>query len=653
MSEDRHLQDSVVISPSPLVERGQGVRFFPLALALTLALAGCSLASEPLPAGPIETGPLAGTALPEAAPPANLPAELPDAATGALIYQQNCATCHGDRGAGDGETAAMVAGQGGEVPALSDPALARSRTPQEWYQVITDGNLPALMPPWNDALTDAQRWDVAYYLYSFSAGPDVLAEGEALYDEDFADTFGPHGEALGLDDPATAAQLSPQDIVDDFLAGADTGLTEDQQWAVAAYMQTFGYSPFLDLQVAEEAASELEGAGSEAGAGAAPPAEESAGEPPAEASPEESASAGFVAGQIVNGSPGGGVPADLTIQLSGITLDDSGQIVEFLTRTTSPDQGGAYRFDDLDFDLEQSAYVVSVVYDGVEFTNGAMIEPGSPSLDLPITIYEHTSDPSVISVDALHFVVTEHPDALVVLQVYVISNHSDKAFVSPEPVSGGRRGSVSFSLPLDAYNVSFQDGQLGGRYVVVGDMIYDTEQVLPGSGSHTIIATYFLPFNGGEDIQVPIFYPTDQVNVLVYEDARVRSDVLSPAGVQVVDNQAYNKYLAQGLSAGDTLSFHVQGAGLSGNLVPVLVAVGGALAVLLAVGAGFASYLRRGGRSEAAAPASTFSAEQESLIRQIADLDDTFEAGRVNRLEYEALRADLKARLAGLFEDET
>jgi mono/diheme cytochrome c family protein len=647
MSEDRYMLINII----PARWSGR-ITALVMTFVLSAALAGCSLASEPLPAGPIEAGPLAGTALPETQPAqsADLPVEFPDAATGALIYQQNCATCHGDQGAGDGETAAMVAGQGGEVPALADPARARSRSPQEWYQIITDGNLPALMPPWNDALTDAQRWDVAYYLYSFSAGPDVLAEGETLYDENFADTFGPHGEALGLDDPATAAQLSPQAIVEEYLAGSGVDLTEDQQWAVAAYMQTFGYNPFLDVQVAEEAASKLEG---EAGSEATPPAEENAGEPPAEASPEESTGAGFVAGQIVNGSPGGDVPADLTIQLSGITLDDTGQIVEFLTRTASPDQEGAYRFDDLDFNLDQSAYVVSVVYDGVEFTNGAMIEPGSSSLDLPITIYEHTSDPSVISVDALHFVVTEHPDALVVLQVYVFSNHSDKAFVSPEPVSGGRRGSVNFTLPLDAYNVSFQDGQLGGRYVVVGDMIYDTEQVLPGSGSHTIIATYFVPFNGGEDIQVPIFYPTDQVNVLVYEDAHVRSDVLSPAGVQVVDNQAYNKYLAQGLSAGDTLSFHVQGGGLSGNLVPILVAAGGALAVLVAVGAGFASYLRRGDRSEVAAPATTFTAEQESLIRQIADLDDSFEAGRVNRLEYEALRAELKARLAGLFEDET
>ena len=124
-------------------------------------------------------------------------------------------------------------------------------------------------------------------------------------------------------------------------------------------------------------------------------------------------------------------------------------------------------------------------------------------------------------------------------------------------------------------------------------------------------------------------------------------------GVEVVEGQAYNKYLAQGLSAGDTLSFRIQGAGLTGNLAPILAAVGGALAVLLAVGAGFARYLRGGGQPDVPTAASTFTAEQEALIRQIADLDDTFEAGRVNRLEYEAMRVDHKAKLAELFEDET
>jgi mono/diheme cytochrome c family protein len=627
--------------------RSKPITTFVLILALAVSIAGCTLASEPVPAGPIETGPLPGEEI-----AADLPTSLPDAANGVLIYQENCAACHGDQGAGDGETAEAVAAQGGTVPDLSDPALARSRSPQEWYRIITDGNLPALMPPWGDALADSQRWDVAYYLYSLSAGPDQLAEGEALYDEHFADSYGPRGEGIGLDDPATAAQLSQQAIVDEYLVGSAADLSEEELWAVAAYIQTFGYSPARDVQLAEESGGEA-GEEAEAAAPTEETAEEPAAESPDEAPSEETAGTGVVEGQIVNGSPGGEVPPDLTVQLSGVTLDESGQIVEFLSRTASPDQDGVFRFEDVDLSLTQSAYVVTVVYDGVEFSNGAMIEPGSASLDLPITIYEHTSDPSVITVDALHFVITEHPDALVVLQVYVFSNHSDQAFVSPEPVSGGRRGSVSFSLPLDAYNVSFQDGQLGGRYVVVGQSIYDTEQVLPGSRSHSVIATYFVPYNGSEEIELPIVYPTDQVNVLVYESAHVRSDVLAPAGVEVIDDQAYNKYLAQDLAAGDTLSFRIQGAGLAGNLAPILAAAGGALAVLLAVGAGFARYVRRGGQPDAAAAAvSPFTPEQESLIRQIADLDDTFEAGRVNRLEYEALRADLKAKLAGLLEEE-
>ncbi|HEC22645.1 MAG TPA: c-type cytochrome [Chloroflexi bacterium] len=618
------------------------VRFrISLLLALPfLLLAGCSLASEPIPAGPVETGPLPGEA-----PIAELPAARPSASNGAEIFQQNCVACHGPTGAGDGELADQIAEQGGSLPNFTDPALALSRSPQDWYRIITSGNMQNLMPPWRDSLSDAERWDVAYYLYSLSTPPGALAEGEALYAEHFADRYGEHGELIGLDDPTVLAVLSPQQIIEEYIAGDDVALSEEEQQAVALYMQTFAYDASLEEVAAAPEEESPQAAPEEAGAEEAP-AEEAP-------SAEGEGVVGVVQGQVVNGSPDAEVPPDLEVQLRGLTVEEN-SIVEFLARSATVEADGTFRFEDVPMDVPRSAYVVSVIYDGVEFTNGAINDPEVTTLELPLTIYETTTDPSVITIDGVHFIIREHPDALLVVQLYVFSNTSDRVFVSPEPVSGARRGSVAIELPPDAYSVTFEEGQLGGRFIAVDNLIYDTEKVLPGDRSHTIILSYFLPYESrSEEVTLPLLYRTDQVTVLVSEDAKVRSDLLTPAGAEVIEGTAYNKYLAQDLPAGETLSFRVQAAGLAGgNLIPILIAVGAGLAVLLIAGAGFARYIRRGGEEAPAGAPLDLDAEQEAILRQIADLDEAFEAGRINRLEYEARRAELKAALAGEWQGE-
>lgn len=590
--------------------------------ALALLLAGCSLASEPIPAGPIETGPLPGEVT-----AADVPASLPLAGQGALIYEANCASCHGADGSGGGEFAEQIAQQGGQLPDLSDPALARSRSPLDWYRIITNGNLERLMPPWGDALSDDQRWSTAYFLYSLSAPAEVIAEGRELYEANFAAEYGANGEAIGLDDPAALAALSPQAIFDQYTAGRGD-LSDDQRWAVVAYMQTFGYDASLEtasLTPPEVAAEET-------------PAPEAAEQPEAETAPE----AGVVQGSIVAGTPGGSVPAGLEVRLRGLTVNDQNQVTEFLAQTATAGADGSFRFEGLPFDVQRAAYVVETTYNGVVFSNGQVIDAANPAMTLPLTVYETTTDASVITVDAMHLVLREHPDALLVMQLYVFSNASDRLFVTEQPVSGGRRGSVAIAIPPDAYDVQFEDGQLGGRFVALGDRIYDTDQMLPGSQSHSIIVTYFLPFDGPRDVELPLLYNTAQVTVLAQEGQRIRAEQLTDAGAEVIDNTAYSKLIGSGLAAGETLSLRISRGAAAGNVLPIVLA--SAAGVLLAGGVVYWVIQRR--RLLPAPALAGIPAQQEGLLREIAQLDEAFAAGRINRFEYEARRADLKASLA-------
>lgn len=615
-----------------------------------LALGGCTLASEPVPAGPIQTGPLPGEAV-----VSDLPVSLPRASEGALIYLERCASCHGARGEGGGEFAAQLAEQGADLPDLSDVELARSRSAQDWYRIITDGTVQAggLMPPWGEALTDSERWDVTAYLFTLSSSDDLLAQGEALYLANCAECHGESGELEGLDNFANLAALSQRDLYEAYVAGgADAvhtfdALTEKEGLALALYAQTFGYDATLMASSAGAAPVEEE---EEAAPVEEVPAEEEAAveeEAPAEEAAVEGAAAGTVTGRVTNATGGAGVPAEIEVQLHGLQLGPSGDIVEFMAATAVTDEEGSFRFEDLPFDLENSAYVVNVIYDGVEFANGAAIDPQDPALDLPVTIFEATTDPDVIAVDAMHVIVREHPDALLVMQFYVFSNASDRVFVTEQPVSGGRRGSVAVQLPPDARNVLFEEGQLGGRFIEMGDRIVDTDVMLPGSQSQAIFVTYFLDFDGSQEITLPLIYQTRSVNVLVEEGAQVRSEQLSPAGSQVFDGQAYDQYVGQDFAAGDSVTFRLRSGGPGRR--SIALGIGVALAVLVTGGAVY--WLVRGRGAGEYLPVAGLSSAGEALVRQMAELDETFQAGRINRFEYEAERAELKAKLAESLEE--
>ena len=112
---------------------------------LILLLSACtfSLAEDIKPPAGSEMLPSPG-ALEEAAGAPVFPIVPPDPDLGASIFAEKCAPCHGVKGMGDGPSAADLSVP---VAALGDPQLARSRTPADWFNIVTNGNLERFMPP--------------------------------------------------------------------------------------------------------------------------------------------------------------------------------------------------------------------------------------------------------------------------------------------------------------------------------------------------------------------------------------------------------------------------------------------------------------------------------------------------------------------------
>lgn len=596
------------------------------------ALTACTLATEPVPAGPIETGPLPGEEVALAA----IPSEQPDLENGEMIFAERCAACHGPQGAGDGELAEQIREQGGRVGNLTDPDLVYSKSPQEWYSITTNGNIQALMPPWEEALSEQERWDVTYYLYTLSLTDDAVATGQAIYEGQFDAEFGPMGEDAPFSELELQAELSREEIIEEYFSDIDLDLEERQ--ALAAYVQTFAVEA-QQLQIAEVEPDEDIASVSE-------PAPDVEDMPSDEGASEvERAGRGSIEGVVENAS-GGALPADLEVRLNGITITEDGAIGEFLVRTEVVEPDGNYRFDDVPVDIADGAYVTSIFYEGVEYNNGTTLEPGQTAYELPIEIYESTTDPAVVEIERLNLVVRQEDNAIFVFQILQYSNLSDAVYVTEEPLVGGRRGSIAFNIPRDAFSVEFGEGFAGGRYIVEPDgTIFDTQPLFPGQGTKNILVTYFVPLDGDRDVPVTAEYQVNEMVLLLEEGPNYRVDQLTPGSLEVVDGVPYEQFTGTDISAGEVVLFSVQTPATLEESLPLIIAT----AILILVAAGVV-YRLVWGVPQAAMPTikaspESFSEQQQILARQIAELDDTYATGAINRFDYEAKRARLKAQL--------
>lgn len=126
----------------------------------------------------------------------DFPTQPLDLAEGRALYDTRCASCHGDRGAGDGFAAA---GMIPAPPAFADRALMADVTPALMYRVVSVGIRGTAMGGFPD-LTPAQRWAVVTYVTTLRSEASDVARGRALLAEhcvSCSDSLPPTGHTFG------------------------------------------------------------------------------------------------------------------------------------------------------------------------------------------------------------------------------------------------------------------------------------------------------------------------------------------------------------------------------------------------------------------------------------------------------------------------
>ncbi len=624
-------------------------------LTLGVSLVGCSfsLASDITPPPNAETF-NSQNALPTISSDL-LPAAAPNPQNGQALFQQHCAACHGATGMGDGPQAAQLQVT---VPALGDATIAQDSRPVDWFQMVTNGNMSNFMPPFSSVLDASQRWDVVAYAISLSMSQDTLDQGKTVFEANCQSCHGAHGEGAGgipgwIDKPGTLAALSITDMATVIQTGNGempsfaSSLSQDQITAAAEYVRSLSFN--------SSAGSLAEAAGTP---GSPTTAAQATTQPGTTTQPEATAQPGTTAvisgnititGTVTNGS-GGSVPPGMTVTLTA--FDGMNQA---FVKTTTAAADGSFTFPEVELS-ESRAYMASVDYQGTTFNSDVFHstdQPGATSVQLPISIYETTTDASKLRVDRMHvFFDFSDPQFVQVAELFVLNNTGTQVIVSPSTT----KGVVDYQLPQGATNLQFQDGSLGARYLQTDNGFSDTQSVTPGSGTQILFA-YELPYQRKMDISVPIPLPVNSVVVMVPEGGmNLDSSQVQSMGNSEVQGQMIDFYSATSLAAGSTLDLSLSGkassaVGNTGLSTQGLgLTIGLTVLVLALIGLGYWLFVQH--RREAQADEAEGDPVAEGLPDEIMDaiitLDDRYKAGEIPQEAYEQRRAELKDQLKSI-----
>jgi len=343
---------------------------------------------------------------------------------------------------------------------------------------------------------------------------------------------------------------------------------------------------------------------------------------------------GTVFGEVMNGTPGGDVPDDLTV-----TLHTFSEMTETGVYTTTLSDERGFRFEDVRFETGETV-VTRVEYGGVTYVSRfGTVEEDEQEISLPVTIYETTDDPAEVVIAQLHVFVNKMEERVQVGTYAVMSNTGSRTYVGRSDDT--TRTTWSVRLPEGAANLQFDTSELGGRFVPLEDGFADTRSIPPGDASVETSFTYELPFDQGMEIEQSFDVPVRAVVLVLPEgDWGLQGTGISSEGALDTQMGAALSYTAGPLGAGEPLAFNLvpRSAASPARVEPSSNGLGLGIAMLVVAGAVIALMWR----SSSPDP---MPREVRPHVEAIASLDRRFESGQLSEEAYRNKRQSLKRRL--------
>ena len=363
--------------------------------------------------------------------------------------------------------------------------------------------------------------------------------------------------------------------------------------------------------------------------------------------------------EVRNGTAGASVPEGLIVTLQVFDLENN----ELQRLEAEADASGGVAFGGVIAD-EEVSYTLSAAYNDIRFFSDAYISTIDRDGPIHLTIFEPTSDPSVIRITGDSSAITPpegDSGVLRILQVTTFENTSDRAYVGNDPLN--TRLTVHLPLPVMAFDL--ESVHSPGSLVLAPDSrdVYSIIPVMPGIEEY--IVTYGLlyttdVFAWSKDYP----YPTEIARLLVPAEISFRP---GSDWVQMQDSEVsgvtYARYEMRSIIAGETLSGTIadlppSAGSRSRSLERTLRdAALGVVAVALIMAAGFALWWgrfrnRRRGLTVSPVDRELAQSQRDAAVAELARLEDAREAGDISDEDYQEASAPHREYLRRLLEEE-
>jgi high-affinity iron transporter len=163
------------------------------------------------------------------------PSTPPSKDRGQELFAQACTPCHGPRGAGDGAQGLKLDPRPRN---FHDPIVMKDLSPARVFNALTDGVKGTAMASFASALPAADRWNLAYYVFTLRHDDDAIARGGTAFRETHGAIPSTAAKLAGLSDGELDAQLAAAGL-------DDAGRADALAWlrGAAPYATTIAAAP--------------------------------------------------------------------------------------------------------------------------------------------------------------------------------------------------------------------------------------------------------------------------------------------------------------------------------------------------------------------------------------------------------------------------
>ena len=363
-----------------------------------------------------------------------------------------------------------------------------------------------------------------------------------------------------------------------------------------------------------------------------------------------------IRGSVIAGTRDAALPSEISVLL--LILNSTGGLVATSQTATGP--SGRFQFDQAPL-IAGGAYTFSVDYASVFYSTSLGLQDLSD--DVRLTVYEPTQDASVVKVARQILVIVDVDEKnrqVSALEFVLLTNTSDRTLL-PDLDNPEQLNFLRFALPLQAEALDVRSDLPGGEIVSIGTGFALTSAVTPGN--HSLEFSFRFPYRGDSvSYRQSLPQGAEVYQVLVSERLPgVAVGPLQSVSPVNIETSLYRTWEGRNFEPGQGIALELTnlpqpslGARLEKSItdgtfwkIAIPSAVGAILAFLLLFGA------FKGPRRETAPAAASSDgvtrevAGRDSLVQQVAALDERFQQGEVEETDYQQQREVLIARILG------